>query len=127
MQKLSIKVVGKVIHGNARGRTLGFPTANLEIIESPDYEVKQGVYAGYIKVEERVYLTAASLGPAKTFNEINVLYEAHILDFNQDIYDEIVELELVYYLRDLEKFESVEELIIWLNRDVEMTRELLEV
>ncbi len=117
---------GRVVHGDGRGRQLGFPTAN---IEYPSEKIlpANGVYACRIWVDGQSHSAAVNVGVRPQFHEgaVKPLVEAYILDFERDIYDEDVRLEFVERLRDELKFSSVDELIAQMHRDVAKAREIL--
>lgn len=117
---------GTVIHGDKRGRTIGFPTANIKMDER--YPItKVGVYAVKIKVHDKWYDGMCSVGYNPTFTDVKKLkIEIHILDFDDNIYDEIVEIEWYYHIREEKKFSGVDELIAQLTTDKETTREFFK-
>ena len=121
------EVRGIVSHGDARGRTLGFPTANIPI--SADLALPgDGVYAGrYIRSNGAQHLTAISLGRRPTFYELSGtrLLEAHLLDFDGDLYGETGTVAFERRLRRQRKFDSVEALVAQLHLDVARTRAVL--
>ncbi|WP_368644817.1 riboflavin biosynthesis protein RibF [Alkalibacterium putridalgicola] len=108
---------GFVIHGDARGRDLGYPTAN--IYPHPYVMVpKRGVYAVKLWVDGKWLDGMASIGYNPTFgHRPSYSIEVHIFDFNEDIYGEDVKVKWVDYLRDEVKFNSAEELIERLDQD----------
>jgi riboflavin kinase/FMN adenylyltransferase len=115
-----------VAHGDQRGRTIGFPTANLNYAGEKAVPAG-GVYACWAFVRGGKYAAAVNIGTNPTFTPekqtLNV--EAYLLEFDQDIYDETVTLEFMQRLRDELKYDSVGALIKQIERDVEQTRELL--
>jgi riboflavin kinase / FMN adenylyltransferase len=121
------EVRGVVALGDKRGRELGFPTANVSVpgdILLP----ADGIYAGWFeRPDGTVYPSAISLGRRPTFYvEAHVsLLEAHLLDFDGDLYDEHAKVRFVARLRDEVRFESVEALVEQIGRDVDQARELL--
>lgn len=118
---------GVVGHGDKRGRELGFPTANLEV----DKEMQlcaDGVYAGwYLRPDGTRHQTAVSVGRQPTFFESRPysLVEAHLLDFQGDLYDEMGTVELVSQLRGQVKYASVDALVDQMTVDVAQTRRAL--
>ncbi|RIK31759.1 MAG: hypothetical protein DCC56_06150 [Anaerolineae bacterium] len=117
---------GPVVRGDQRGRTIGFPTANV------DYSMDKlippnGIYACWGKINNEKFKAAVNIGVNPTFTpdkkSINV--EAYLLDFDREIYGESLELEFVSRLRDELKFDSVESLVEQIGRDVEQTRTTL--
>jgi riboflavin kinase / FMN adenylyltransferase len=121
------EVRGVVARGDARGRELGFPTANVsvpgEILLPSD-----GIYAGWLqRADGEVLPTAISLGRRPTFYaEAHAsLLEAHVLDWSGDLYDEAVRVRFVARLRGEERFDSVEALVAQMGRDCDEARRLL--
>ena len=111
------ETMGYVVHGDARGRDLGYPTAN---IHSAPYTLlpKVGVYAVRLTVNGKQYDGMASVGYNVTFGERHyITVEVNIFDFNDVIYGDDVKVEWVAYLRNEEKFESVDQLIEQLQQD----------
>jgi riboflavin kinase/FMN adenylyltransferase len=123
------EVRGIVSHGDARGRTLGFPTANIPI--PADLALPgDGVYAGhYIRSNGDRYPTAISLGRRPTFYELRGtrLLEAHLLDFDGDLYGELGTVAFERRLRRQRKFDSGEALVAQLHLDVARTRAVAEL
>jgi riboflavin kinase / FMN adenylyltransferase len=118
-------VEGRVVHGHHRGKKLGFPTANIkpdEKLHPPD-----GVYAAYCRVSGRMLPAVMNIGSNPTFKARKVSYEVHILDFEEDLYGESIKVYLVDRLRAEETFESVDELVTQIRRDVEKARSMLTV
>jgi len=122
------EVRGVVSHGDARGRTLGFPTANIpvpiEVVLPAD-----GVYAGhYLRPDGTSHVTAISLGRRPTFYEERGarLLEAHLLDFEDDLYGEIGVIRFERLLRGQRRFESIEALVDQLGHDVDATRRAID-
>ncbi|WP_099220958.1 bifunctional riboflavin kinase/FAD synthetase [Listeria costaricensis] len=113
---------GTVIHGDKRGRTIGFPTANILVDEG--YLIpKLGVYAVKFRVNGETYLGMASIGFNITFKEDQALsIEVYILDFKQEIYGEDAEIEWYHFFRPELKFNGVEGLIAQLKQDEADTR-----
>ena len=106
-----------VVHGQRRGRALGYPTANL----SPQLEgfiPADGVYAGRLTVDGVTMPAAISIGNNPTFEGVpERQVEAHVLDEDLDLYDRIVELEFVDRIRGMAKFDSLDELIAQMGQD----------
>ncbi|HXW82057.1 MAG TPA: bifunctional riboflavin kinase/FAD synthetase [Acidimicrobiales bacterium] len=118
---------GVVGHGEKRGRELGFPTANLEVRKEMQL-CADGVYAGwYLRPDGTRHQTAISVGRQPTFYESRPysLVEAHLLDFQGDLYDEVGTVEFVSRLRGQERFASVEALVDQMSSDVAQTRRAL--
>ena len=114
---------GPVIHGRERGRTIGFPTANLgsrtECIP-PD-----GVYATRIVLADGSYGSITNIGMRPTFAEPERSIEAHIFDFNRDIYGQEVQLEIIERIRPERKFASGQELAAQIAADLKRAKEIL--
>lgn len=111
---------GRVVHGFARGRELGFPTANIDLPD--DMELPYGVYAGRVDGHP----AAISVGVRPTFDDSDQpLLEAHLLDFTGDLYDHEVLVELLSYRREEQRFAEVGALVAQIRQDVEDVRRLL--
>ena len=109
---------GIVVHGDKRGRTIGFPTANVDVNE--EYIIPPlGVYAVRMKVKNHWYNGVCNVGFKPTFNKdsLKISIEVHLFDFNQDIYGEEVVIEWHLYLRKEQKFSGIEELVAQIERD----------
>lgn len=117
--KARYSVKGVVIEGRSRGKTLGFPTANIKLAK----EIPEGIYASKVIINSDEFLAAAFVGIAKTFNETNYQLEVYILDFNQDIYDKEVKIKLYNKIRENRKFQTAEELVTQMKKDVELVKE----
>ncbi|MDF2608424.1 MAG: riboflavin biosynthesis protein RibF [Bacillales bacterium] len=112
------KIIGKVIHGEKRGRSIGYPTAN--ILPNDNYVVpKTGVYIVKIVVNSITYNGVCNVGLRPTFhlNQLKPNIEVHILDFNEEIYGKYVEVIWYKKIRDEKKFNSINELILQLDID----------
>lgn len=120
------RLQGLVSHGDQRGRGIGFPTANLEYAREKVMPAG-GIYACWAYLGGEKYMAAVNLGTNPTFTPdkqtLNV--EAYLLDFNRDIYGEMMQLKFVARLRDEMKYDSVEALIRQIRLDVEQTRGIL--
>jgi riboflavin kinase / FMN adenylyltransferase len=121
------EVRGVVVRGDARGRDLGFPTANVAV-PADILLPADGIYAGWLeRADGSVHGTAVSLGRRPTFYDdapASVL-EAYVLDFDGDLYGEKVAVRFVERLRGEEKFDSVDALVAQIGADVEATRAAL--
>ena len=116
---------GKVVVGDGRGRTLGFPTANLDYSEDR-LAPGNGVYATWACVGDDRYMAATNVGVRPTFGENERIVEAFLLDFDGDLYGKDITLEFVGRLRDELRFESAEALVTQMHVDVEQARETLK-
>ena len=120
----NFSATGTVVGGLERGRTLGFPTANLDVPNG--YAAPgNGIYATWAYLESGRYMAATSIGTRPTFQEGGRTIEAFLLDFSDDIYGQTLRLEFVKRLRGEEKYDSVDALLQQINKDVQQTRELL--
>ena len=116
-------VGGRVVRGAGRGRTLGFPTANVET-DRP-LLIPTGVYACRGRVDGGIYPTVVNIGVRPTFAEQTLAVEAHLLDFSADLYDRELRLEFIRRLRGEQKFPSPEALKKQIALDVAQAREAL--
>jgi riboflavin kinase/FMN adenylyltransferase len=116
-------IMGEVIHGKKYGRQLGFPTANLKLMDKiyPPF----GIYGAKIKIEgdPKTYDAVVNIGKNPTLKDGELSVEAHILDFNEYIYGKKVIIELVKHLRNEKKFTSMEELKSAISNDVLIWKE----
>lgn len=115
-------VRGVVVRGEGRGRSLGFPTANLLVSNRDKLIPPEGIYAVRAVLRSGTYHGALHLGPRPTFQGSPPTIELHILDFDQDIYGEEVRVDFVKYLREIRPFSSVDALIEQMKDDVEVAR-----
>lgn len=117
-------LAGEVIRGDQRGRTIGFPTANLAIWERQLLPAN-GVYATFAWLNGERLVAATNVGVRPTIADPHLAVEAHLLDFDRDIYGCELELEFVARIRDERKFPGLEALKQQIAADVEQTRDLL--
>lgn len=119
-------VVGEVEQGDQRGRTLGMPTANVSIQRHPGFP-DEGVYAGTVRLPDGTrHKAAISLGRRPTFYaEGFELCEAHLLDFDGDLYGQVIEVSLTHRIRGQVCFDGVDALIVRMNEDCEIARALI--
>ncbi|MDY0211381.1 MAG: bifunctional riboflavin kinase/FAD synthetase [Desulfuromonadaceae bacterium] len=114
---------GRVVHGDQRGKSMGFATANIET----DKELLplSGVYAGRIRHNSAEHNVVINIGHKPTFGENSLTIEVHILDFKGDLYGENMRVYFVKRLRDEKKFSDVDELIQAIRTDIERARTIL--
>jgi len=116
---------GQVSKGDSRGKTLGFPTANI-VPEQGQALPADGVYAVRVHVDGRTYHAVANIGLRPTFGSEERLLETHLLGFNGDLYGQEIEIEFIDRLRDEIRFPDAEELKSQMARDAERAGELLD-
>lgn len=117
---------GLVIHGEERGREIGFPTANLKP-EHPNKIIPQtGVYAVTVRIGEKWYGGMMNIGVRPTFGEDKPTLEVHIFDFEETIYGQTIQVRYVDRIRDERKFSGVEELKVQLEKDRQLVLDILK-
>lgn len=112
---------GEVVVGDKRGRSIGFPTANV----LPDEEAvlpARGVYAGFVIVGDENYAACTNVGVAPTFGRSESRVEAYLLDFDGDLYGRIVDVGFTRRIREEKEFSGIDELKAQIQRDVEEAR-----
>ncbi|TNE62259.1 MAG: bifunctional riboflavin kinase/FAD synthetase [Alphaproteobacteria bacterium] len=116
---------GRVTEGDKRGRTIGFPTANVELGES--LEPRLGVYAVRVHMEgdKKIYQGVANVGRRPTFDKRDVRLEVHLFDFAGDIYGRHLRVELVAFLRPEQKFDGIDALKDQIARDCTVAKVVL--
>ena len=117
---------GKVVNGKHLGGKIGFPTANIDVKEAYKLIPKTGVYVIKSMIDNKEVFGMMNIGNRPTVNGKNQTIEVHFFDFKQDIYGKNVNVELLYYLRDEQKFESIEALIHQLKKDKETAKDFLK-
>ena len=116
-------ISGRVVRGKQLGRTLGFPTANLRFPKTP---ALSGIYATWVHgVGDRPHASVSSFGTRPTVEGVEPLLEAHLFDFDGDLYGHHIEVEFVAKLRDELKFPDLPSLTEQMHRDAETARRLL--
>jgi riboflavin kinase/FMN adenylyltransferase len=118
-------ITGKVVSGNKIGKKLDFPTANIQVNEPLKLIPGVGVYAVYINYNNNRYGGMLNIGYRPTFYGRNLTIEVHIFNFNKEIYNETLTVELVARIRDEKKFDSADQLKKQLFEDREYAIELL--
>lgn len=114
------RLSGTVGHGAQRGRTLGFPTANL--VDVVNMIPGNGVYAAKTWVNGRCYPAAVNVGPNPTFGEMARKVEVHLLDFSGDLYGKSLDVDFLQRVRAVSRFASVDELLAQLQKDRDAVR-----
>lgn len=114
------RIRGLVVHGVGRGHKLGFPTANVDAIDT--LLPGPGVYAGAVEVGGECKAAAINIGPNPTFGEQALKVEVHVIDWHEPLYGTVLEVDFLSRLRDIQRFESIELLQQQLDRDVAAAR-----
>jgi len=114
---------GEVVRGRERGRTIGFPTANLK--NETECIPPDGVYATRVVLADGSHASITNIGMRPTFAEPERSFEAHIFDFNRDIYGQRIKLELIERIRPERKFDSAEALRQQIGLDLARAKEIL--
>ncbi len=120
------RLVGTVVPGDRRGRTIGFPTANLAVAENLIVP-GSGVYAVRIIWDGETHPGVVNVGKRPTFGGTESVVEAHVLDYAGDLYGKTLAVDFVERLRSEQKFAGVEELVAAIRKDVTSARRVLEV
>lgn len=115
-----------VIHGDKRGKEIGFPTANLAAEDQRKIIPGDGVYAVTVRVDDQWYEGMMNIGHRPTFEGEERVMEVHIFEFDEEIYGKNIQVRFIGRIRDEMKFEGVEELVARLEKDREASREILE-
>jgi riboflavin kinase / FMN adenylyltransferase len=114
---------GEVIVGDRRGRSIGFPTAN--VVPDPAVVVPaRGVYAGFVRVGKAVHPACTNVGIAPTFERGKSRVEAYLIDFEGDLYERVVDVSFVRRIRAEKRFSGVDQLKEQIARDVEEARRI---
>lgn len=116
-------LIGEVIHGDGRGKQLGFPTANIDTCNQ--ICPPNGVYAIRAKLEGKWLEGVLNIGTRPTFNELNFQVESYFFDFNETIYGKLVEIFFVEKIRSERKFPNLQSLVQQIQRDVMAAAEIL--
>ena len=117
-------LTGNVVEGNKNGRKLGFPTCNLYIEDTNKLVPANGVYVALAIVSGKQLNAVINIGNRPTFNLTGVVVEAHLLNFDADLYGEELKLEFIERLRDEQKFESLDALKIQIGKDIEVAEKI---
>lgn len=118
------RMSGRVIKGRQVGRTLGMPTANVDLRRRQS--AVTGIFAVRVSgLKEGIIDGVASVGTRPTFDLVKPLLEVYLFDFTRDIYGEYIHIDFVARIRDEEKFDSVEDLVAQMNQDAENARSIL--
>ena len=118
-------ITGEVVHGNGIGKTIGYPTANIEVSNEYKLITANGVYACRVEYNENLYGGMGNIGYRPTINDDKLTIEVNIFDFNRDIYGEVITIRFVDRLRNEVKFDSLEALKRQLEKDRQKALEIL--
>lgn len=118
-------IKAKVIHGQGKGAEMGFATANQQISQLEKLP-EIGVYASKVKIDDKQYIGITNVGTRPTVDDAaKITIETHVLDYSGDLYGKIIEVDLVYRIRDIKKFANTQQLLKQIDDDKETARELL--
>ncbi len=120
------KYKGKIIVGTQDGRKINMRTANLEIYAGPIESLEFGVYASIIKIDKNLYKSITHYGPRLVFSETTPKFEVHIFNFQKEIYGEKVEVELKKFIRETQKFDSLDDMMNQIHDDIRKAKDLLQ-
>jgi len=112
---------GEVVYGRQIGRTIGFPTANMHFSSEEEPELPKGVYGVRVYHKDVPYNGVMNIGTRPTFKgeEPTLSLEVYILDFNRNIYGEHLILDILFFIRDEQAFDSIEQLVQQLKNDID--------
>ena len=110
---------GTVVNGKKLGGKIGFPTANIDVKEDYKLIPKTGVYVIQTNINNTIYQGMMNIGYRPTVDGNHQTIEAHLFDFDGDLYDHFLKIEFLYFLREEQKFDSVDKLVIQLKKDRE--------
>ena len=117
---------GTVVNGKQLGGKIGYPTANIDVKEDYKLIPKTGVYVVKSVIQNQIVFGMMNIGNRPTVNGNHQTIEVHFFDFNENLYDENITVEMIYFLRDEEKFDSVKALIVQLKKDEESSRNYIK-
>ena len=117
---------GNVINGKQLGGRIGYPTANIDVKENYKLIPKTGVYVVKSTIDNKTIFGMMNIGNRPTVNGNHQTIEVHFFDFNQDLYHQNLTIELIYFLRDEEKFDSIDSLIHQLKKDEHTARDYIK-
>ncbi len=119
-------ICGEVIHGDARGRTIGYPTANV-VMDASYVMPRLGVYATRVRLRDgRTFHAMTNVGRRPTFYDTgDVSIESHLFDFSEDLYGQLIEIEWVRFIRNERAFDGLDSLIAQLKQDETKARSIL--
>ena len=116
-------ILGEVILGNQRGRTLGVPTANL--CQNICLPLQDGVYVVRIDLGQGTFYGVSNIGHRPTFDEMTTVVETHLFDFNDNLYGQEIEIYPLHFIRPIQSFASVELLVQQIHQDIANAHQFL--
>ncbi|TXD51791.1 MULTISPECIES: bifunctional riboflavin kinase/FAD synthetase [unclassified Polaribacter] len=116
---------GTVVNGKKLGGKIGYPTANIDIKETYKLIPKTGVYVVKSAIDKKIIFGMMNIGSRPTVDGNYQTIEVHFFDFNQDLYNKNLTVELMYFLRDEHKFDSIDSLVHQLKKDEEIARDYI--
>lgn len=117
------RVRGIVEQGDGRGHVLGYPTANIRL--DAGQKLKQGIYAVFVYIKGNKYAGASYLGRRPTFGEGELKLETYVFEFEGDLYNNLIEIEFIEFLREDQSFEDVQSLKVQMEADCLRARQIL--
>lgn len=114
---------GKVIKGKARGKLLGFPTANIRLHR----DIPDGIYISHISLNKKIYPALTFIGIAKTFGESDRKAEVYFFGLNKDLYGKRIIIHIIKKIRNNKKFVSEKELVIQMEKDKQIALKYFEI
>ncbi|MBF2056229.1 MAG: bifunctional riboflavin kinase/FAD synthetase [Cyanobacterium sp. T60_A2020_053] len=119
-------LIGKVVEGDKIGRTIGFPTANIEV-NSRKFLPRKGVYAVIVEVDKKIIRGVMNRGERPTVSGLETTNEIHLLNWSENLYNKVIKVNLIQYLRSEQKFNSLNELKQQINLDCQRTSQLIKL
>lgn len=116
-------IIGEVLHGQKRGRDIGFPTANL--LPDPSCRLRHGIYAVRVEADGKLYDGVANYGRRPTFDNGRALLEAYLFGFSGDLYGQTIEVCFIDWIRPEIKFTTVDALVAQIKQDAARAKEIL--
>ncbi len=117
---------GEVVHGDHRGRVMGFPTANLQLEASQKILPPNGVYACHADTPDGSFAAIVNIGVRPTFERGNHLLEAHLLNFSGDLYHRTIRIRFVQRIREEKRFPDMQALIVQINQDLAALQNIMQ-
>ena len=111
-------ITGTVIHGNAIGNRIGFPTANMQL-SSAQLLPLYGVYSANVQIDDCNYSAIVNIGNNPTVGNLQISVEAHVLNFEGDLYEQTISIKLLHFIRNERKFTSLDELRSQIQKDIQ--------